>query len=251
MAPEARRWIFLRGLGRHSHHWGEFVSSFKRRFPLWSVELLDLAGNGTEAERESFLRIESYMTDVRSRSKSAQMGPVSILSISMGAMVAADWADKFPGEISELVMINTSSCGESRFYERIRPQNLLRMAQLFRRRSDLSYREKAILEMTARDLPHLEQQAELQSHLIPTKADNFLRQMLASSQFRFGPQKPNTRLLLLAAQDDHLVNPVCSQRLAERWQTPLVMHPHGDHDLPLVDGPWILDQIEKFVHQKA
>lgn len=238
-----RRWIFLRGLGRHSHHWGEFTSLFKKEFPLWTVELLDLAGNGTEADRESFLRMESYVDDLRSRSKSAQMGGVSILAISMGAMVAAEWARMYPTEIDELVLINTSSRAEAKFFERLRPQNYMRMAQLFRHRNDLIERERAILEMTARDLPHLDRLAELQSHLVPTTADNFLRQLLASSQFYFSEEKPAADTLVLAARGDRFVNPACSKKLAARWQVPLKMHPEGDHDLPLVDGPWIIEQI--------
>lgn len=242
-SDEARRWIFLRGLGRHSKHWGEFVAEFKKEFPLWSVELLDLAGNGTEVDRESFLRIDSYVKDLRGRSKSAEMGPVSILAISMGAMIAAQWALTHPEEIQEIVMINTSSGKEAKFFERLQPQNYLKMLQVFRKRMDLVFREEAILEMTAGSLPHLQKVAELQSHLVPTTPDNFLRQMLAASQFKFSDKKPDCDVLILAAKGDTFVNPVCSQRLADRWGAQLKLHPRGDHDLPLVDPHWVIEQL--------
>lgn len=238
-----KRWIFLRGLGRHSEHWGSFVSDFKKAFPTWSVELLDLAGNGTEAGRESYLQIGSYVEDLRRRSKQMASGPVSILAISMGAMVAAEWARLYPEEIDQLVLINTSSKAESRFYERLKPQNYLRMLDLYRRGEDFLFREKTILEMTASPLADLEKIAERQSQLVPTAPYNFLRQILASSSFCFAEAKPNVEILILNSTVDNLVDPICTERLARRWGVSLRTHPAGDHDLPLVDGKWVIEQV--------
>ena len=107
----SRRWMFLRGLGRHSLHWGSFPAQFQQAFPAAEIELLDLAGNGTEAARGSYLKIGAYAQDLRQRSRFVTEGkiPFSILAISMGAMVASAWAEQHPGEIARMVLINTSS----------------------------------------------------------------------------------------------------------------------------------------------
>lgn len=238
-------WIFLRGLGRHAAHWGEFPELFKKAFPDDTVELLDLAGSGTEQGRESYLQIESYVEDLRRRARNIRKGPVSLLAISMGAMIASAWAKKYPNEIERLVLINTSSKSSSRFFERLRPRNYFSIVQMMRREKDVFFREKAILRMTAEQLPHRDRVAEERSRMETTKPANFLRQLIASSQYSF-PQEAPVKTLFLAAEGDNLVNPICSKRLAEQWKMPLRMHPQGDHDLPLVAPEWIIDQVKKW-----
>lgn len=242
---EKRSWIFLRGLGRHSGHWGDFADLFKTAFPKDSVDLLDLAGNGSEVHRESYLRLESYVEDLRRRSQGNRGNSVSILSISMGAMIAAEWAHRHPHEIREMILINTSSKGESRFFERFRPRCWPQVLKALRRKGDLLFREETILRITAPTLPGLENVAEAYSLMPPTTPANFLRQILAASQYRF-PEKAPTRTLFLAAQGDDLVDPVCSERLAALWKAPLRIHPSGGHDLPLVDGDWIIEQVREW-----
>ena len=65
----SQRWMFLRGLGRHSLHWGSFPDRFQQAIPAAEIELLDLAGNGTEAARSSHLSIRAYAQDLRQRSR--------------------------------------------------------------------------------------------------------------------------------------------------------------------------------------
>lgn len=244
---ESKRWILLRGLGRHSSHWGEFLPRFQRQFPNAEIETLDLAGNGTENARKSFLKVEDYVEDLRSRSQLLKKGKVSLLAVSMGAMVAANWAEKHPREIGDLILMNTSDSLESYFFERLRPTNYLALLNILRKPDDLFHREKTLLQLTAGELPHLDRIAEVQSKFPPTSAENFLRQLYASSRFGFPKSQPVRRSLFIVAEGDGLVHPNCSKRLAARWGAPLRAHPRADHDLPLIDPDWVVRQVSDFV----
>ncbi|MBX3018019.1 MAG: alpha/beta hydrolase [Bdellovibrionaceae bacterium] len=246
MSVKPRRWILLRGLGRHAGHWGEFLARFKKAFPNDDVETLDLAGNGTEADRTSFRTIEENVADLRARSKLLKKGPVSILAVSMGAMVAVAWADQHPGETRELVLINTSDSRESYFFERLRPRNYLPILKLFKQRGDLMFRERTLLQMTAGELPHLERIAEKQSELPATTPENFLRQLWASSRYSFPKSQPIRRIQFLVADGDSLVHPNCTKRLAVKWNAPLAAHPRADHDLTLIDPDWVIGRVRHF-----
>jgi pimeloyl-ACP methyl ester carboxylesterase len=54
-------------------------------------------------------------------------------------------------------------------------------------------------------------------------------------------------LLLLGGQQDRLVNVQCSNTLAQRWHSPLRLHPTAGHDLPLDDAAWVIRQITQWL----
>ena len=56
-------------------------------------------------------------------------------------------------------------------------------------------------------------------------------------------------MLLLQSLGDHLVNPVCSTRIAGHWRWPLVSHPTAGHDLTLDDGEWVIAQIRAWLEK--
>jgi hypothetical protein len=58
---------------------------------------------------------------------------------------------------------------------------------------------------------------------------------------------PHDRVLLLRSLQDRLVNPVCSERMAEQWDWPVRTHPEAGHDLPLDDADWVIKQIQDWI----
>lgn len=239
---EPTRWIFLRGLARHSAHWGPFAEIFKKRFPLAKVELIDAAGNGTEHGRTSFLSIEENVEDLRRRVQAKD--PVFIFSISLGSMIATSWAAHFPDEIHALTLINTSDKGTSRFYERLRPENYRHILNIVVRSEDNCLRENKIMAMTAGGFPEAEKWVAEFAKLPSTTFQNFLRQLWAGSRFEFPKKKPDSRVLLLASRRDQLVSSVCTERIAKQWKITPHFHPRAGHDLPLWAPDWVCDQIE-------
>ena len=250
---QIRRWIFLRGLARHSGHWDFFLDEFKKQYPIDEVELLDTAGNGNQGDRESFIKISEYVDDLRQRSKFIQelhnkktnIKPI-LFTISLGSMIAVDWAQRFSDELSGFVIINTSDRSTSAFYERLRPQNYSYFLQLALNGKNSLFRERVISKMTASGLRNATEVIEKFSQLPATNFSNFVKQIFAASNFNFPEQKPAVPCLILASKNDQMVNSVCSERIGKMWHTPVYFHPNAGHDLPLWDPAWICSHLQRF-----
>ena len=74
-------------------------------------------------------------------------------------------------------------------------------------------------------------------------AANTLRQLAAAARYRWSGSAPAQPVLVLRSAGDRLVDPACSQRIAEAWRAGLLTHPDAGHDLPLDDGPWLAAQV--------
>lgn len=242
-------WIFLRGLTRGADHWGGFVAEFAQVHPQARVVALDLPGNGALWAQPSPSSVAGLAQACRAQwLASGQTGPVHLLAMSLGAMVALAWAQRYPEEVAALVLINTSLRRLNPFYQRLRPQNygaLLRLGVLAR--GDLA-RERKILQLTSR---HPGRDVLLEWVLLrkryPVSVANALRQLWAAARFDAGVRAPDVPVLLLAGNGDQLVAAQCSRTLAQLWHCPLRLHPSAGHDLPLDDGPWVGVQVRQWL----
>lgn len=241
----SKSWIFLRGLGRCSEHWGPFVQTFREQFPGDQIEVIDTAGNGAESSRASFTSIPKYVDDLRNRSKLLKTGKVNLISISMGSMMAVDWADRFPHEIESVTLINTSSNDRSHFYERLRLHNIPSILDSLTAFSAVE-RERKILNMTAHGLKDIDSWAQTFSHIQPTSKMNLIRQILAASKYKFPKEKPNVPILMLSSLADQFVDPACSERIALAWNLPHFKHLEAGHDIPIWDPQWVAARIAEF-----
>ncbi|MNZ38116.1 2-succinyl-6-hydroxy-2,4-cyclohexadiene-1-carboxylate synthase [compost metagenome] len=237
-------WILLRGLTRESGHWGEFPAQLARHLPDARILTLDLPGNGALHREASPLRVASMVVACRTQLAALGIdGPVHLLAMSLGAMVALAWAAAHPAQVAGCVLINTSFAGISPFYRRLRPTSYPTLLGVLAR-ADAHAREAAILRLTSRraDPAVLDAWVALrQRH--PVTPRNALRQLAAAARFRLPQQRPAVPLLLLSGAGDALVDPRCSADLAAHWQLPHVQHPGAGHDLPLDDGPWLAERI--------
>jgi pimeloyl-ACP methyl ester carboxylesterase len=214
---------------------------------------VDFPGNGTQCAQTSPRNTAEMANHCRTYLKlQGLQPPYQILALSLGAMVAVEWSAKYPAEFDRLVLINTSLAPLNPFYHRLRPENY---AALFRHLicGSILEREKIILGLTSalqrtpeeREL--LLKQWELFARECPVSSANILRQLLAAISFRAATTTPPVPLLLLAAQQDKLVNVKCSITLAKRWGSPIKLHPTAGHDLPLDDGEWVARQVGEWM----
>lgn len=242
-------WILLRGLTREARHWGDFPEQLAGRLPTARLLAVDLPGNGALCAQTSPTRVGALGAAVRAQLAAlGAVPPYHLLAMSLGAMVAIDWALRHPGEVSGAVLINTSLRGLSPVHHRLRPANYACLLGLALTRSDAA-RERAILALTSRR----QRSAHAADALVerwcayrrecPVSARNALRQLLAAARFRVPPAPPPVPLLLLSGAGDALVDARCSLRLAERWRVPHAVHPSAGHDLPLDDAPWVAQAI--------
>lgn len=254
---EPAPWILLRGLTREIRHWGSFIGQLETALPGSQVIALDLPGNGQLHLQPSPMNVHAMVESCR-----AQLGaryiepPYRLLAMSLGAMVAVAWASRYPQEVATQVLINTSMRPFNAFYERLRPANyapLLRLA-VFGGSPDAW--ERTILRFTSNRAGREAGNAVLplwralrQSH--PVARANALRQLVAAIRFSAPIARPAAATLLLASAHDRLVSVACSKALANRWHCNLRVHPSAGHDLPLDDGPWVVDQVREWLNLSA
>lgn len=248
-------WVLLRGLSRESGHWGDFSLVLQREIeqlqPGAQLLMLDLPGNGVLHRESSPTQVGAMVESCRAQLRQLGVpGPVHVLAMSLGAMVASDWAARYPQELSAGVLINTSLQPFSPFYHRLRPINYLSFLLLSLSRMGHRRREAKVLEMTssmqARPDEVLDRWVELQRRH-PVGLRNTLRQLLAASRYRASLIRPAVPILLLCSKADRLVDWRCSQAISRAWGAPLRMHVKAGHDLPLDDSPWVAQAVGEWL----
>ena len=241
-----QKWIFIRGLAREKSHWGSFVEEFQMRHPDAEVLLLDLKGNGETFKESTPTSVEEMCEDLRMRSQSFRENKsVNILSVSLGAMVALDWASRYPQEMNQVVAVNTSS-SLSRFYKRLKLSAIPKLLKAVIAQS-FEQKENFILSLVAphalQKKPHLVQQfARVQSER-PVHWLNFIRQLWAARKMRLAKSAPSVEVILINSLGDLMVDPSCTLDIASLWGLGVQTHPWGGHDLPLEDGAWLIDKM--------
>ena len=247
-------WVLLRGLMREARHWGEFPTLFQNAIGAQHLVTLDFPGNGrlhAQSSPTSVTEMANYChTQLRQLSYTP---PYRVLALSLGAMATVAWSELYPAELERMVLINTSMAPYNPFYHRLRPTNypaLLRYL-LF---GSADQRESLILQLTSRLKSHSEhRQAILEQWTAyalecPTTRANILRQLQAALCYRAVMTAPPIPVLLLAGQQDELVNAKCSLTLAQHWRCVIRLHPTAGHDLPLDDGDWVTQQVKTWLN---
>ncbi|MDD5321544.1 MAG: alpha/beta hydrolase [Methylococcales bacterium] len=246
-----QNWILLRGLARESAHWGNFVPLLQAAFPDADVTMLDLPGTGPFHKEASPRTIKATADAVRRHAleKGCLQQPVTILAISLGAMVAWEWMRNYPDDICGASLINTSFADLSPFYHRLRWQSYGKFAALVIKR-DVLHRESAILQLISNRRDQDEQISyawEKIQKQRPTSLKNSLRQIIAAASYRPGDKKPGQPILLINGKGDRLVAPICSEAISKKWNLEIRSHPWGGHDLTLDDGAWVALRLKDWV----
>lgn len=248
-------WVLLRGLARESGHWGAFPNvlepALQSQQPGARLLMLDLPGNGVLNQVASPLRVSDMVEFCRQELRGrGVLGPVHVLAMSLGAMVASEWARRYPEEIRAGVLINTSFRPFSPFYRRLRPLNYLSFFLLSLSRLSNRQREAKVLGMTTRLQREpeavLDQWVALRNQR-PVGLRNTARQLWAAMQFEASGLRPVPPMLLLCSKADGLVDWRCSQAISRAWGAPLRLHAHAGHDLPLDDGPWVAQAVQDWL----
>jgi len=245
-------WILLRGLVREQRHWGGFPAELARALPDARIVTPDLPGNGERHALRSPASVRAMVECCRDDLRQRGLAPPwSLLALSLGGMVAVEWASRYPQEIERCVLINTSMRPYSRFHQRLRWQNYPAILKLMVK-GGMENQERLILRLTSRSGDAGQRAGVLARWMdyqreYPVTRGNALRQLWSAARFRAPARKPAVPLLVLSSAGDQLVDPRCSARLAHAWQTPHAIHASAGHDLPLDDGPWVAAQVAKWL----
>jgi pimeloyl-ACP methyl ester carboxylesterase len=239
-------WVLLRGLAREARHWGRFPGQLAAQVPAGDkVVALDLAGNGQRRHDATPASIEALAQDTRRRLAALHPPPYLMVAVSLGGMVAVEWAAAHPHEVAGCVLINSSLRRFSPPWQRLRPRALAELAATLLPGQGALSRENRILRLTSNFPVDSAIAAAWASYAqaAPVSRANALRQLLAAAAYRAPPRAPQVPMLLLASRRDRLVSVHCSRAVARAWDCALREHPTAGHDLPLDDPQWLIGQL--------
>lgn len=239
-------WVLLRGLARESRHWGRFTALLRQAVPAGDrVVAIDLPGNGARFRERSPASVRAIAEAARLQlaTHGDAPPPYLLLALSLGGMVALQWALQDPAAVRGCVLINSSMRGVSPAWQRLRPGALLQLLATLAGRTAIA-RERRILRLTSGRAPDDAIAAEWAKYATacPVARGNMLRQLLAATRFHAPAAAPTVPLLLLASRGDRLASVECSRAMAREWSAPLREHPDAGHDLTLDDPGWVVSQ---------
>lgn len=239
-------WFFLRGLVRESAHWSGFLEEFARAYPERRVVALDIPGNGKRFREASPVSIEAMAEAARADYLRERGEKNFLFAISLGAMTGLAWMSRHPQDFDGAVLVNTSLRGLSPLHHRLRPANWGTILSLLLKGDPLE-RERKILEMTSQRPENVQRWAQIWTEIQrqrPVSKQNALRQLLAAIRFSPPKEKPRPALLIMNGARDTLVDPRCSMRLAELWNSRILVNPDAGHDLTLDAPAWVIEQLK-------
>jgi pimeloyl-ACP methyl ester carboxylesterase len=244
-------WLLLRGLTREAGHWEDFLNPLQQAFPAAQINCLDLSGSGVFYLQTSPDSIAEITRQLRQHAQENGwlQSKITLLTLSLGGMVAWEWMQQYPDDINGAVLMNSSLAAVNPFYQRLRWQSYGKLAKIVLQ-ADIYQRELAIVKLVS----NLESQhekvaaqwAQIQT-LRPVSRKNALRQIIAAAKYAPALDKPVMPVLLLNGLGDRLVSPACSQRISKRWSLPLISHPWAGHDLCLDDSTWVIAQLQHWL----
>ncbi len=223
------------GLGRHGAHWLDFPVRLQTRLGT-PVVTVDLAGTGVAGDVRLPCDVATIAREVLTRCPS---GPLRLVGVSLGGMVALAAAASDPGRVRATVVINTSSADVAAPWARLRLLTVF-VARVGRPLD----REGALAQVLVTDPVAGEAAAVAWRQIareMPVAVETVLRHTAAAARFRL--PAPVAHVTVVVGRGDRLVDSRCSDAVAKRLGAPLVVHETAGHALH-VDAPdWLADVI--------
>lgn len=248
--PDGQTWVLIRGLIRSRYHWAGFPERLQQQPWAGRLILPEVAGNGERSSETTPSGVHAMMEDVRQQALAETGGhkKLTLLAISMGAMIATEWAVCYPDEIEALHLINTSFGRFSKASERMHPTMALKLLRvLATTRGNPAGLEAIILQLTVngRINPEILGDWVNFARQHPMRVRNILTQVWSASRYQGPAAAPVCRTYIYHSWRDRLVSGNCSRHIALAWQKPLHTHPTAGHDLPLEDPDWLIERISQ------
>lgn len=243
-------WILLRGLARETGHYGDFVPLARRLLPEANVVPLDFPGTGSRLHEPTPRTIGDLVERLReeARERVDTSVPLFVFGMSMGGMVAMEWADRHPSELSGIVVVASSAGNLSHPLRRFSLRGVAAVARNRLLTKDPFEREARMVRLLMHTRDRYEESVKLWGEIARDRplTDLAMRtQVRAAAEWR-APAKLNVPALFLVGARDKLVDPSCTIALARHFKTHALIHPDAGHDLTTDAGPWCIDQMKDF-----
>jgi pimeloyl-ACP methyl ester carboxylesterase len=240
-------WI-VRGLSHEEGHNKKLIAQIKSRLPEVVIKTFDYPGIGLNWREEAYSRLSDYTQFQKNLflQKSSPQLPKILLGFSFGGMVAIDWLNLHPEDFERVIAVNTSLNGVCSIFERLNPKNLHSYMNMLLV-SSMQEKEEIIFNIIMND-PDKKNLINDWAHIKKTRPVSFLttlKQVWAAAHFKTPAKIKTSKLLLLASEQDHMVDFNCSQKIAQYYQVPLYRHPVAGHDLANDDPEWLVERIKE------
>jgi pimeloyl-ACP methyl ester carboxylesterase len=241
-------WLLLRGLGREKKYWFDFPEKLEA---LGHKTLsLNLPGLGDEVSTKPPLSIAGHTDFLRERFLERRDTDQNwgLLGISLGGMIAMDWAARYPDDFGKLVVINSSGRDLSPMMQRISVFAMYCVGRAAVAKNEES-REATILKMVSNlkaDDPKTLHDMVKTADLYRTTRAILSKQIAAAAKFST-PAAIKVPTLVLASIKDHMVDVRCSKAIADKYSAQIKFHPTAGHDLTLDDPQWAAERVNEFV----
>ena len=247
-------WVLLRGLGRESGHWGSFLPALRSAASGCDVITLDLPGIGTRLHNTAPGTMRKTVEPVREEASSSGLLRAALhhFGVSFGGMVAMEWANTYPGELSGVVIAASSAPDLAPLLKRfslvgfaVLPLNLLTRdpGRRQRRIAWLALNRRDNREQIVREWMRIERDRPVSLATIRSQID-------AASHWK-APAWLRVPSLFLVGRNDRLVHPDCSRALARRFAAPLEEHPAAGHDVTTGAPEWVVDQCMRWAARRS
>lgn len=239
--------LLLRGLVREKRHWGSFLNILQESLLRTKIITLDLPGMGDQAKEVSPTSIREIVVHIRRRWLENVTGKENwgIFGVSLGGMIALDWASTFENDFQLVVVANSSASNLSPLHHRLLFRSLPALSQTLMSLNSYE-RERAILNVTSRMLVDKNSQALSWSEFAPDKVSfvtTATRQLLAARGFS-APKNILSPVFFLNSAKDGLVSSKCSEALSRFYRRPLFTHAEAGHDITLDAPDWVASKIK-------
>lgn len=242
--PTSMNWLLLKGLVREQRHWLDFPTKMEREIPGTRVHVLDLPGVGLASKEKAPFRLGKTVEHLRERwlpLVAAEAGPWAVFGVSMGGMLALEWAHRFPEDFLAVVSANASAANLSMPYRRMRPPIWWGISRVGLTRDPVQ-RELQVLSMVTSSRSQDVELARLFAAFQrdkPVRFQTLFRQLIAAGTWR-APSKLKAKSLILLSEGDRFVHPSCSRALALRLGAELRTHPGAGHEITMDEPEWVL-----------
>ena len=119
-SPDKTTVILIRGLFREKRHWGDFPDMLANQGAIGKVLCVEIPGNGELHKLKTPASVNGMVEAIRQQLAGEQS--YVVVGLSMGGMIALQWAKNHPQEVQTVICINSSNAAFSAFYERLRPE---------------------------------------------------------------------------------------------------------------------------------
>jgi pimeloyl-ACP methyl ester carboxylesterase len=244
--------FLLRGLVREKEHWGDFKSKVQEAFPDAKIITPEIQGVGQYVDNISpnnFPEMIEFMRSNHNEFFCADQENV-LMAMSMGGMITRQWIEMYPTDFKRVILVNTSFKGINPLFNRLKPAGILNFFKIFLS-PGVEAREKSIIKMVSNNSqnhPQIIKEWIGIQNLRPVKRASFVNQIKAALTFAPPQTWPgNLPLLILAGKKDRLCSYKSSQKLHQVWGGQYLEHPTAGHDLPIDDGPWLVEKMKRWM----